>query len=166
MGGFAVTAGKEVETFADTFREAGADYSAIMVQALGDRVAEALAEMMHKRARDTWNYGKEEDLTYEDLIKEKYRGIRPAPGYPACPDHTEKAALWKMLRVKENIGVEITENFAIYPPSSVAGFYFGQPQSKYMHIGDIDRDQAEDYAKRKGIPLSEVEKWLRPNLGY
>ncbi len=166
MGGFAVTAGKEVETFADTFREAGDDYSAIMVQALGDRVAEALAEMMHKRARDTWNYGKEEDLTYEDLIKEKYRGIRPAPGYPACPDHTEKAALWKMLRVKENIGVEITENFAIYPPSSVAGFYFGHPQSKYMHIGDIDRDQAEDYAERKGIPLSEVEKWLRPNLGY
>ncbi|MCL4244041.1 MAG: methionine synthase, partial [Candidatus Dadabacteria bacterium] len=166
IGGFAVTAGKEVETFADTFREAGDDYSAIMVQALGDRVAEALAEMMHKRARDTWNYGKEEDLTYEDLVKEKYRGIRPAPGYPACPDHTEKAALWKMLRVKENIGVEITENFAIYPPSSVAGFYFGHPKSKYMHIGDIDRDQAEDYAKRKGIPLSEVEKWLRPNLSY
>ncbi len=166
IGGFVVTAGEEVEEFAETFKEKHDDYSAIMVQALGDRIAEALAEMMHKRARDIWGFGKEENLSPEDLIKEKYRGIRPAPGYPACPDHTEKETLWKLLDVDNKIGVTLTENYAIYPPSSVAGLYFGHPESKYFHVGQIGKDQIEEYAKRKGIAVSEAEKWLRPNLGY
>ena len=166
IGGFVVTSGEEVEEFADTFKEKHDDYSAIMVQALGDRIAEALAEMMHKRARDIWGFGKEEDLTPQDLIREKYRGIRPAPGYPACPDHTEKETLWELLDVENKIGVRLTENYAIYPPSSVAGLYFGHPESKYFHVGQIGRDQVEEYASRKGISVSEAEKWLRPNLGY
>ena len=166
IGGFVVTAGEEVEEFAGYFKNKNDDYSAIMVQALGDRIAEAMAEMMHKKMRDLWGYGKGENLSPEDLIKEKYRGIRPAPGYPACPDHTEKETLWQLLDVEKNIGVKLTENFAIYPPSSVAGIYFGHPESKYFHVGQIDRDQIEDYAKRKGITIVEAEKWLRPNLGY
>jgi 5-methyltetrahydrofolate--homocysteine methyltransferase len=166
LGGFVVTAGEAVEQYSDYFKEKHDDYSAIMVQALGDRIAEALAEMMHKKARDNWGYGKGEDLSYEDLIKEKYRGIRPAPGYPACPDHTEKETLWRLLDAERNIGVRLTENYAIYPPSSVAGLYFAHPKAKYFHVGDIDRDQAEDYARRKNMKLEEVEKWLRPNLGY
>lgn len=166
IGGFVVTAGEEVEEFSETFKENNDDYSAIMVKALGDRIAEALAEMMHKKARENWGYGKEEKLSPADLIKEKYRGIRPAPGYPACPDHTEKAELWRLLDAEKNIGVELTENYAIYPPSSVAGLYFPHPDSKYFHVGQINRDQVEDYAKRKGISVEEAEKWLRPNLGY
>ncbi len=166
IGGFVVTSGEEVEQFSDTFKENNDDYSAIMVQALGDRIAEALAEMIHKKVRDKWGYGLEEDLSPEDLIKESYRGIRPAPGYPASPDHTEKGTLWKLLDAEKNIGVELTENYAIYPPSSVAGLYFAHPESKYFHLGQIDRDQVEDFAKRKGISLEEAEKWLRPNLSY
>ncbi|MEQ9618697.1 MAG: methionine synthase [Deltaproteobacteria bacterium] len=166
IGGFVVTAGEEVEEFADSFKAKNDDYTAIMIQALGDRIAEALAEMMHKKARENWGYGKDENLSFEDLIKEKYRGIRPAAGYPACPDHTEKATLWKLLEAEEKIGVRLTENFAIYPPSSVAGLYFAHPESKYFPVSEIDKDQAEDYAGRKKIPLPEVEKWLRPNLGY
>lgn len=166
IGGFVVTAGEEVEEFSESFKEKHDDYSAIMVQALGDRIAEALAEMMHKRARNIWGYGKVENLSPEDLIREKYRGIRPAPGYPACPDHTEKENLWKLLDVKDKIGVTLTENYAIYPPSSVAGLYFGHPESKYFHVGQIGKDQVEEYSKRKGISVSEAEKWLRPNLGY
>ena len=166
IGGFVVTAGEEVDEFSETFKSSGDDYSAIMVQALGDRVAEALAEMMHKKARENWGYGKKEKLSYEDLIKEKYRGIRPAPGYPACPDHTEKAILWDLLDAEKNIGVSITESFAINPPSSVAGLYFAHPESKYFHVDKIDKDQVEDYAQRKGMTVEEVEKWLRPNLGY
>lgn len=166
IGGFVVTAGEEVEAFSETFKENNDDYSAIMVKALGDRIAEALAEMMHKKARENWGYGKEEKLSPADLIKEKYRGIRPAPGYPACPDHTEKAELWRLLDAEKNIGTELTENYAIYPPSSVAGLYFPHPDSKYFHVGQINRDQVEDYAKRKGISVEEAEKWLRPNLGY
>lgn len=166
IGGFVVTAGEEVEAFSDKFKENNDDYSAIMVQALGDRVAEALAEMMHKKIRDKWGYGVEENLSPEDLIKEKYRGIRPAPGYPASPDHTEKGTLWKLLDVEKNIGVELTENYAIYPASSVAGLYFGHPESKYFHLGQIDKDQVQDFAKRKGISVEEAERWLRPNLGY
>ena len=166
IGGFVVTSGEEVEQFSDTFKENNDDYSAIMVQALGDRIAEALAEMIHKKVRDKWGYGLEENLSPEDLIKESYRGIRPAPGYPASPDHTEKGTLWKLLDAEKNIGVELTENYAIYPPSSVAGLYFAHPESRYFHLGQIDRDQVEDFAKRKGISLEEAEKWLRPNLGY
>ena len=131
-----------MEKFADTFKSKHDDYSAIMVQALGDRIAEALAEMMHKKAREKWGYGEDEDLSYEDLIKEKYRGIRPAPGYPACPDHTEKTILWKLLNAEKNIDVRLTETYAIYPPSSVAGLYFAHPKSKYFHVGDIGKDQA------------------------
>ncbi|MCI0480653.1 MAG: methionine synthase, partial [Candidatus Dadabacteria bacterium] len=166
LGGFVVTAGEGVEQYADYFKEKHDDYSAIMVQALGDRIAEALAEMMHKKARENWGYGKNEDLSYEDLSKEKYRGIRPAPGYPACPDHTEKETLWRLLDAGKNIDVRLTESYAIYPPSSVAGLYLAHPKAKYFHVGDIDRDQAEDYARRKDMTLAEVEKWLRPNLGY
>ncbi len=166
IGGFVVTAGEEVEEFSETFKAAGDDYTAIMVQALGDRIAEALAEMVHKKARENWGYGKNEKLTYEELIKEKYRGIRPAPGYPASPDHTEKAILWELLDAEKNIGASITESFAIYPPSSVAGLYFSHPESKYFHVDKINKDQVEEYAKRKGMTVEEVEKWLMPNLGY
>jgi 5-methyltetrahydrofolate--homocysteine methyltransferase len=166
LGCFVVTAGWEVETLAAAFSSKHDDYHAIMVKALGDRFAEALAELMHKRARENWGYGLEEHLTYDDLIKEKYRGIRPAPGYPSCPDHTEKALLWKLLKTDENIGVVLTENFAMNPPSSVSGWYIAHPQAMYFHLGKIDRDQVKEYAKRKGMPLHVVEKWLQPNLGY
>lgn len=166
IGGFALTAGYEVEDFANTFRAKGDDYSAIMVKALGDRFAEALAEMMHKKARIIWGYGKDENLSYEDLIREKYRGIRPAPGYPACPDHTEKSLLWKLLEVEKNIGISLTENFAMNPPSSVSGWYFAHPESRYFHVGQIARDQVEDYARRKNMAVEIVERWLRHNLDY
>jgi 5-methyltetrahydrofolate--homocysteine methyltransferase len=166
IGGFVVTAGEEVEEFSESYKASGDDYTAIMVQALGDRVAEALAEMMHKKARENWGYGKDEKLSYDELIKERYRGIRPAPGYPASPDHTEKAALWDLLDAEKNIGALITESFAISPPSSVAGLYFAHPESKYFHVDKIDKDQVEDYARRKGMTVEEVEKWLSPNLGY
>jgi 5-methyltetrahydrofolate--homocysteine methyltransferase len=166
IGGFALTAGYEVEDFANTFRAKGDDYSAIMVKALGDRFAEALAEMMHKKARIIWGYGKDENLSYEDLIREKYRGIRPAPGYPACPDHTEKSLLWKLLEVEKNTGISLTENFAMNPPSSVSGWYFAHPESRYFHVGQIARDQVEDYARRKNMAVEIVERWLRHNLDY
>ncbi|HEX3036738.1 MAG TPA: methionine synthase, partial [Thermodesulfobacteriota bacterium] len=166
IGGFAVTAGYEVEEFAETFKAKNDDYSSIIVKALGDRFAEALAEMMHKKARIMWGYGQNENLSYEDLIKERYRGIRPAPGYPACPDHTEKSLLWKLLNVEKNTGITLTENFAMNPPSSVSGWYFAHPESKYFHVGQIYRDQVEDYARRKDMPVEVVEKWLQPNLGY
>jgi 5-methyltetrahydrofolate--homocysteine methyltransferase len=166
LGGFVVTAGEEVEALAETFKAKNDDYSAIMVKVLGDRFAEALAEMVHKKARIIWGFGESENLSYEDLIKEKYRGIRPAPGYPACPDHTEKSLLWKLLQPDRNIGVTLTENFAMNPPSSVSGWYFAHPEAKYFHIGQIDRDQVEDYARRKNMPVEVVERWLQPNLGY
>ena len=166
IGGFAVTAGYEVEEFAETFKAKGDDYSSIIVKALGDRFAEALTEMMHKKARILWGYGQNENLSYEDLIKEKYRGIRPAPGYPACPDHTEKSLLWELLKVEKNTGIILTESFAMNPPSSVSGWYFAHPESKYFHVGQIDRDQVEDYAKRKNMQVEVIEKWLQPNLGY
>jgi 5-methyltetrahydrofolate--homocysteine methyltransferase len=166
VGGFAVTAGYEVEEFAENFKAKNDDYSSIIVKALGDRFAEALAEMMHKRARIIWGYGRDENLSSEDLIKEKYRGIRPAPGYPACPDHTEKSILWGLLDAGAHTGISLTENFAMNPPSSVSGFYFSHPESKYFQVGQIDRDQVEDYARRKNMPIEEVEKWLQPNLGY
>ncbi len=167
IGAFVVTVGEEVEELASYYRNRNDDYSAIMVQALGDRLAEALAEMMHEKVRTIyWGYAKKEKLSKEDLVKEKYTGIRPAPGYPAYPDHTEKATLWKLLNVEDTIGVRLTENFAMNPASSVSGLYFSHPQSKYFDVGLILRDQVEDYAKRKGVPIKEVERWLRPNLGY
>jgi len=166
VGGFVVTAGPEVETFANSYKDKGDDYTAIMIQALGDRFAEALAEYMHKRIRDQWGFGKEEDFTIEDLIKEKYRGIRPAAGYPACPDHTEKETLWELLDAEKETDVSLTESYAMYPGSSVSGLYFGHPESRYFSVGKVGLDQIEDYAKRKGLDLAVVEKWLQPNLGY
>ncbi|EDY83365.1 methionine synthase [Verrucomicrobiia bacterium DG1235] len=166
LGGFAVTAGEEVEAFAHTFKDAGDDYSAILVQSLGDRFAEALAEYLHKLVREQWGFGKGENLAIVDLIKEKYRGVRPAAGYPACPDHTEKATLWDLLSAEENTGVSLTSSFAMNPGSSVSGLYFGNEEARYFNVGKIERDQVEDYARRKGIALEVAEKWLMPNLAY
>ena len=166
LGGFAVTSGEEVDTFADSFKARHDDYNSILVKALGDRFAEALAEMMHKKARLIWGYGREERLTPEDLIRERYRGIRPAPGYPACPDHTEKLTLWKAMQVEERVGIKLTESMAMYPGGSVSGWYFSHPEAAYFRVGAISQDQVREYSQRKNMPLAEVEKWLRPNLGY
>jgi 5-methyltetrahydrofolate--homocysteine methyltransferase len=166
LGGFAVTAGHGVEDLAREFEARHDDYSAILAKALGDRLAEALAELMHKRARDFLGYGKSETLTMQEIIREKYRGIRPAPGYPACPDHTEKRILFDLLGAEKATGISLTENFAMSPASSVSGFYFAHPDSKYFAVGKIDRDQVEDYARRKGMQVSEVERWLQPHLDY
>ncbi len=166
FGGFVVTAGHEVETFAKTFQDKNDDYSSIMVKAIGDRLAEALAELAHKKVREIFGYGLDENLSNEDLIKEKYRGVRPAPGYPACPDHTEKQILWDLLNAEAKTGVTLTENFAMNPPSSVSGFYFNHPEAKYFNVGSLGRDQIEEYAKRKDKPVDYIEKWLSPNLGY
>jgi 5-methyltetrahydrofolate--homocysteine methyltransferase len=166
LGAFAVTAGPGVERFAAEFKAAGDDYSAIMVQALGDRIAEALAEYFHKQARDLSGYGRSEALTMDEIIREKYRGVRPAPGYPACPDHTQKPQLWKLMGVEAATGMELTESCAMKPASSVSGFYFNHPDSKYFAVGKLARDQIEDYAARSARPVGEVEKWLAPYLGY
>ena len=166
MGGFVVTAGYEVEEYSKTFVAANDDYSAIMVKAIGDRLAEASAEWLHKKIREQWGFGLNENLSCEDLIAEKYRGVRPAPGYPACPDHTEKALLWRLLDAEANTGVSLTENFAMNPPSSVSGFYMSHPEAKYFQVGNIGKDQVEDYAVRKNMPLAVVEKWLTPCLDY
>jgi 5-methyltetrahydrofolate--homocysteine methyltransferase len=155
-----------VEKFAAEFRAKQDDYSAIMAQALGDRLAEAMAEMFHKRAREFCGFGKTENLSYEDLIREKYRGVRPAPGYPACPDHTEKPILFKLLGVEAATGIHLTESCAMTPASSVSGWYFNHPDSKYFGVGKIGRDQVEEYARRKGQPLAETERWLGPYLDY
>ncbi|WP_095975507.1 methionine synthase [Melittangium boletus] len=163
-GGFVVTAGLGVEEFAESFRAKHDDYSAIMVQALGDRLAEAMAELMHKRAREFCGFGKEEDLTNEQLIREQYRGIRPAPGYPACPEHTEKGTLFALLNATGATGVSLTESFAMTPASSVSGFYFNHPEAKYFGLGKIGRDQVQDYARRKGMTFDEAARWLGPNL--
>jgi 5-methyltetrahydrofolate--homocysteine methyltransferase len=165
VGAFAVVC-QGVEAFAREFEEQGDDYQAIMVKALGDRFAEALAEFVHKEVRSLWGYGKNEQLSLERVIKEEYRGVRPAPGYPACPDHTEKEKIWKLLKVKEQIGLSLTESYAMTPASSVSGFYFSHPEARYFNVGKIDKDQVVDYAKRKGMAIEEVERWLSPNLGY
>ncbi|MFT3831234.1 MAG: methionine synthase [Opitutaceae bacterium] len=166
LGAFAVTAGPGVEAFAAEFKAAQDDYSAIMVQALGDRIAEALAEYFHKQVRDLSGYGRAEQLTMEQIIREKYRGIRPAPGYPACPDHTQKPQLWRLLDIEAATGIGLTESCAMKPGSSVSGFYFNHPESKYFAVGKLARDQVEDYATRSQRPVAEVEKWLSPYLGY
>jgi 5-methyltetrahydrofolate--homocysteine methyltransferase len=166
IGGFVVSAGPEVEEYASTFEAKQDDYTSIMIKALGDRFAEALAEMMHKKMRQKWGYGKQEDTTIENLIKENYRGIRPAAGYPACPDHTEKTTLWNLLDADKNSGVSLTESFAMHPGSSVSGLYFSHPDSQYFRVGQITKDQVEDYAKRKGMSVEDVEKWLQSNLAY
>lgn len=164
MGAFVVTAGEEVDVFAKHFEKQLDDYSAILVKALGDRIAEALAEMIHKHVRTVWGHGKNENLSYEDLIKEKYRGVRPAPGYPACPDHTEKARLWELLEAVKTTGVTLTENFAMNPAASVSGYYFGHPEAKYFNLGPISMEQVADYAQRKRLSQQEVEKWLAPHI--
>jgi 5-methyltetrahydrofolate--homocysteine methyltransferase len=166
IGAFAATSGIGLKELVDCFRAAHDDYNAIMAEAIADRLAEAFAECLHKRVREEWGYGRGEKLTSEDLIKEKYRGIRPAPGYPACPDHTEKAAIWRLLDVKAKTGIELTESFAMWPGSSVSGFYFAHPQSRYFSLGKIGRDQVEDYAQRKGWSVAETERWLGPWLNY
>ncbi len=166
IGGFAVTSGHGVEQFAAEFRAASDDYNAIMSQALGDRLAEAMAEMFHKRAREACGFGKTENLGYADLIRERYRGIRPAPGYPACPDHTEKPVLFRHLGVEAATGICLTESCAMTPASSVSGWYLNHPDSKYFGVGKLGRDQVEDYARRKGMAVEEAEKWLGPYLDY
>jgi len=166
MGAFAVTSGIGLKDLVEGFKAKHDDYNAIMAEALADRLAEAFAECLHKRARDEWGYGKCEKLSSDDLIHEKYRGIRPAPGYPACPDHTEKGILWRLLDAEKNTGIQLTESFAMWPGSSVSGFYFAHPESRYFQLGKIDRDQVADYAARKGMALAEAERWLGPNLNY
>jgi len=166
MGGFAVTAGHGVEEFAAEFRAQQDDYSAIMAQALGDRLAEAMAEKFHKIAREACGFGQTENLTMEELIREKYRGIRPAPGYPACPDHTEKPILFKLLDAEKATGITLTESCAMSPASSVSGWYFNHPDSKYFGVGKLGKDQVTEYAARKGMTLAETEKWLGPYLDY
>jgi 5-methyltetrahydrofolate--homocysteine methyltransferase len=166
IGAFAVTTGIGMKEACDRFREANDDYNAIMVEALSDRFAEAFAECLHKRVRDELGYGLEENLSPAELIEEKYRGIRPAPGYPGCPDHTEKGTIWRLLDVEAKTGMKITESFAMWPGSSVSGIYFSHPQSRYFSLGKIDRDQVEDYRQRKDMSSTEVERWLAPNLNY
>ncbi len=166
IGAFAVTSGIGLKELCDGFRAKQDDYNAIMAEAIADRLAEAFAECLHKRVRDEWGYGCAEGLSNADLIAEKYRGIRPAAGYPACPDHTEKGPLWQLLDVQKNTGMLITESFAMWPGSSVSGLYFAHPESRYFSLGKIDRDQVANYAARKGMTVAEVERWLGPNLNY
>ncbi|MXV13730.1 methionine synthase [Hufsiella ginkgonis] len=166
-GGFAVTTGLGCDELVAGFERNHDDYNSIMAKAIADRLAEAFAEKLHEMVRkDFWGYASGEDLTGEELIREKYEGIRPAPGYPACPDHTEKRTLFDLLDAERNTGLHLTENFAMYPAAAVSGFYFAHPQSRYFGLGKIDRDQVTDYAQRKNMPLEEVERWLAPNLGY
>jgi 5-methyltetrahydrofolate--homocysteine methyltransferase len=166
VGAFAVTAGLGLKELCDRFRADHDDYSAIMAEALADRLAEAFAECLHQRVRREWGYGRDEHFTTEELIDEAYRGIRPAAGYPACPDHTEKRTLWELLEVERRTGIELTESFAMWPGSSVSGLYFSHPEAKYFAIGRIGRDQVLDYQARKGMSLAEVERWLGPYLNY
>ena len=167
IGGFLVTAGDGIEKLSKEYEDKKDDYNAIMVKALGDRIAEALAEMMHAEVRKKyWGYAKEENLSNDQLIKEIYKGIRPAPGYPACPDHTEKTTLFKLLEVSKNLKVKLTESFAMSPASSVSGLYFSHPDASYFGVGKINKDQVSDYANRKGVTLEYIEKWLGPNLSY
>lgn len=167
VGGFAVTAGVGIEALVQKFESQHDDYSAIMVKALADRLAEAFAELMHERVRkEFWAYASAEELSNEDLIKESYQGIRPAPGYPGCPDHTEKVTLFHLLDVEKETGISLTENLAMYPAASVSGFYYSHPESKYFGLGKILKDQVEDIAARKQMPLPELERWLSPNLNY
>jgi 5-methyltetrahydrofolate--homocysteine methyltransferase len=166
IGAFAVTSGIGLKELSDKFRADNDDYNAIMAEAVADRLAEAFAEYLHKRVRDEWGYGCQENLNPADFIQEKYRGIRPAAGYPACPDHTEKGILWRLLDVQANTAMKITESFAMWPGSSVSGLYFAHPESRYFSLGKIDRDQVADYHERKAMSVAEVERWLGQNLNY
>jgi len=166
IGGFAVTTGIGIEAICQRFEQDHDDYNSIMTKALADRLAEAFAEWLHREVRREWGFGQDEQLSNQELIQEKYRGIRPAPGYPACPDHTEKQHLFDLLQVEKNIGIQLTESYAMYPAASVSGFYFAHPQAKYFSVGKLKQDQIQDYAKRKDMEVSVVERWLSPNLGY
>jgi 5-methyltetrahydrofolate--homocysteine methyltransferase len=166
LGAFAVTTGIGIEGLIDEFERDHDDYSAIMTRALADRLAEALAEALHKKAREEWGYGRDEGLSNDELIRERYRGIRPAPGYPACPDHSEKRLLFDLLQAERRAGIRLTETFAMFPAAAVSGFYFSHPEARYFTVGRLERDQVLDYARRKGLPLADVERWLSPNLNY
>jgi 5-methyltetrahydrofolate--homocysteine methyltransferase len=166
LGAFAVTAGIGTDELVRRFEADHDDYQAITAKALADRLAEALAEWLHQQARTDWGYGRSETLSSDELIDEKYRGIRPAPGYPACPDHTEKRILFDLLAAEQATGIELTENFAMFPAASVSGLYFAHPESRYFSVDRITRDQVQDYARRKGMSVAEIERWLAPNLGY
>ena len=166
LGGFAVTAGIGADELAQRFQAEHDDYNAIMTKALADRLAEAFAEYLHCEARRAWGFGADERLTTDDLIRERYRGIRPAPGYPASPDHVEKRTLFDLLSAEERAGIHLTESFAMHPGASVSGLYFSHPDSRYFAVGKIERDQASEYAARKSKSLGEIEKWLAPNLNY
>jgi len=166
IGAFAVTI-TGADALAKQFEAKHDDYNSIMVKALADRLAEAFAERLHERVRkEYWGYAADEALDCERLIREDYQGIRPAPGYPACPDHTEKELLFKLIDATKNAGVELTESFAMWPASAVSGFYFAHPESQYFAVGKLAKDQVEDYARRKGMDLAAIERWLSPNLGY
>jgi len=166
IGGFAVTTGIGLKELVTRYKQDHDDYSAIMAEALADRLAEAFAEYLHQRVRREWGYGTTENLTVEQIHEEEYRGIRPAPGYPACPDHTEKRILWKLLGADQRAGITLTESCAMWPGSSVSGFYFAHPRSRFFGVDKLDRDQVADLAVRKGMPLSELERWLGPWLNY
>jgi 5-methyltetrahydrofolate--homocysteine methyltransferase len=166
VGGFVVTAGHGVDALVKQYEADHDDYQAIMVKALADRLAEAFAESLHRRVRAEWGYGNSEQLSNEQIIKEKYRGIRPAAGYPASPDHTEKRTLFELLAAEKNTGVCLTENFAMTPAASVSGLYFAHPDARYFAVDRVTREQVEAYAKRKGMTVGEVQRWLAPNLGY
>ncbi len=167
MGGFAVTTGLGIEKRIKEYEADHDDYHSIMLKALADRLAEAFAELMHLKVRkELWGYAADEHLANDELIKEQYKGIRPAPGYPACPEHTEKALLWQLLDAEENAGIELTDSMAMWPAAAVSGWYFAHPESKYFAVGKINRDQVEDYARRKGMSVEDAERWLAPSLGY
>jgi 5-methyltetrahydrofolate--homocysteine methyltransferase len=167
VGAFAVTAGIGIDALSKRFADDHDDYNAILLKALADRLAEAFAEYLHERVRkEHWGYARDESLSNVELIGETYRGIRPAPGYPACPDHTGKAALWQLLDPPANAGIELTESYAMLPTAAVSGFYFAHPGTRYFSVGKIGRDQVEDYARRKGVSFAEAERWLTPILGY
>jgi 5-methyltetrahydrofolate--homocysteine methyltransferase len=166
LGAFAVTTGHGCDELAAKFDADHDDYNSIMVKAIADRLAEAFAEMLHQRARVAWGFGADEGLDNDDLIAEKYRGIRPAAGYPACPDHTEKATLWELLDAEAQTGIKLTESFAMWPGAAVSGLYFSHPESRYFAINKITKDQCEHYAKLKGLSIEECERWLSPVLGY
>jgi 5-methyltetrahydrofolate--homocysteine methyltransferase len=166
-GAFAVTAGIGIEAHLERFERDHDDYSSILLKALADRLAEAFAERLHQRVRrEFWGYAPDEALDNDALIGEQYRGIRPAPGYPACPDHTEKSMLFALLDATKNAGIELTDGFAMFPTAAVSGWYFSHPQSQYFVVGRVTKQQVEDYAKRKGWTLAEAERWLAPNLDY
>jgi 5-methyltetrahydrofolate--homocysteine methyltransferase len=167
IGAFAVTAGLGIDERLQEFTRHHDDYNSILLKAVADRLAEAFAERMHERVRkEFWRYVPDESLTNEELINERYRGVRPAPGYPACPDHTEKATLWQLIEPDKNASIILTESYAMVPTAAVSGWYFSHPESRYFGTGKIQKDQVEDYAKRKGISVEQAERWLMSILGY